>query len=87
LTEFNRKYDYKFDENIVKSPFNTREKFNELFTKVKQNVKFYIQNFSDKETFESIKSLLNKGIEVKIIIPSYKRIKNNEKYIEPLIKL
>lgn len=87
LTEFNKKYDYKFDENIVKSPFNTREKFNELFTKVKQNVRFYIQNFSDKETFESIKSLLNKGIEVEIIIPSYKRIKNNEKYIEPLIKL
>lgn len=76
--------DFVIHNNIILSPFNTRNRFESLINWADKSIKIYSLNFSDIE----VKNLLIKRsseVDIKMIFPPKDRISNNFHHVEDLI--
>ncbi|MDD5213529.1 MAG: phosphatidylserine/phosphatidylglycerophosphate/cardiolipin synthase family protein [Candidatus Gracilibacteria bacterium] len=90
LNIFNADFTYKkeiiYDENLILSPYYTREKFDILLKSAKKSIKMYIQNFGDTDILEILKSKQKEGIDIEIIMPDLKALPANKEEIVELDK-
>ncbi len=70
-----------YDDNLVLSPFYSRDKIEYIIKNAKKSIKIYSHNFND----EKIKNLLiekSKEVKVEIIFPDLKKVDSNKEVID-----
>ncbi len=82
--DFEYKKEIIYDDNLVLSPYYTREKFDILLSSAKKSIKMYIQNFSDKKILDLLIKKQKEWIDIEIIMPDLKYIASNKDEIEDL---
>ncbi len=75
--DFKKDKNFVYDENLVLSPFYSREKIEKLIKSAKKDIKIYFPYFSDDNLVKLLENKVNEGIDIKIITD-----KKNEKIEE-----
>ncbi len=84
--DFNYRKEIIYDDNLVLSPYYTREKFDILLKSAKKSIKMYIQNFGDTDILELLKLKKKEGIDIEIIMPDLKSLPGNKEEVDVLNK-
>lgn len=82
--DFEWKKEIIYDDNLILSPYYTREKFDVMLNSAQKSIKMYIQNFGDKKTLDLLIKKKKEGIDIEIIMPDLKKIASNKDEIEDL---
>jgi reverse gyrase len=75
--DFKKERKYVYDNNLVLSPFYSREKLEYLLKSAKNEIKIYFPYFVDEKIQSILEDKLNENIDIKIITD-----KKNEKFEE-----
>lgn len=73
-----------YDDNLVLSPFYSRDKMEYLIKNAKNSIKIYSHNFWDENMLNLLKDAQKSWKEVKVIFPSLKKVSSNKEEIEEL---
>lgn len=84
--DFEWKKEIFYDDNLILSPYYTREKFDILLKSANKSIKMYIQNFWDLDIMEILKAKKEKWIDIEIIMPDLKSLPSNKWEIEEMTK-
>lgn len=76
--DFSKKKWLVYDDGLVLSPYYSRNKLNYMLDNAKEDVVFYAQNFSDKETLEKLINLQNLWINVSWVISAKNDLGNDD---------
>lgn len=67
LLDFKKEKDFVYDDNLVLSPFFSREKIEFLLKNAKAEIKMYFPYFEDDKISQILEDKLNSGINIEII--------------------
>lgn len=73
-----------YHDNLVLSPFSSREKLEYLLKNATKSIKIYAHNFSDENIEKIILQKSKENISVKMIFPDLKKVSSNKDEIEKL---
>ncbi|MDD5770424.1 MAG: phospholipase D-like domain-containing protein [Candidatus Gracilibacteria bacterium] len=71
-----------YSNNIILSPFSSRNKLEYLINNAKESIEIYAENFSDENIINLLISKQKSGIQIKIILPDLKKVSSNAGEVE-----
>ncbi len=71
-----------YDENLVLSPFYSKDRFTKLIESASKSIKIYTLNFWSEDIKNLILQKSKENIDIKIIFPSLKKVESNSDEIE-----
>lgn len=69
INDFEWNLDYTYLDKLVNSPYYSREKLNELINSAENEIKIYIQYFSDDQINELLIQKSKQWVEINVILP------------------
>lgn len=71
-----------YSNNIILSPFSSRNKLEYLINNAKESIEIYAENFSDENIINLLISKQKSWIQIKIILPDLKKVSSNAWEVE-----